>query len=113
MTKTITLEAPPLLQEIVVAALRTYAEAAYPPGGSECGQVARGAIMDVARAMELGFSEHGRRAEVSRRMRANLKSAIRYFCEQPAYADYLPCLEKMIEGEIITEFHLKRACRDV
>ena len=106
MPKKIMLVGPPRLQTAVCMALREYAEAAYPPGGSECAQVARAALMDAALDLESGFAATGSHAELSRRLRGNTKAAIQYFCEQHDQADLLPWLERFISGQEIGEQEL-------
>jgi hypothetical protein len=56
-------------------ALETYALAAYPPGGSECAQVARQALLDSARLIR----ENGAGADLRKRQRAMLKSGIAWY----------------------------------
>lgn len=63
-------------------AIRTYAQVAYPMGGSECAQVARETLMNAADSIEEQVTSAGE-ADVSRRLRAMLKAAIKwYFGEQ-------------------------------
>ena len=62
------------------AAIRMYAEAAYPPGGSECAQVARETLMDAANSIEQQYAEHAQ-AEISGRLRSQLKLATEFFAE--------------------------------
>ena len=112
MAKTLTLVGPPHLQTMLCAALRQYAEAAYPPGCSECGQVARAALMDAADKLESGFAATGSKAEVSRRLRAHMKAAVEYFCEQQGEAGLRACLDKFVSGEVISEQLLEMGCAD-
>lgn len=48
----IELGCPAALAVELAGALRAYAEAAYPPGGSECAQVAREALLDTANSID-------------------------------------------------------------
>lgn len=100
------------MQTAICDALRQYAEAAYPPGGSECGQVARAALMDAADALQSGFTETGTHAEVSRRLRAHMKAAVRYYSEQHQHGVPLTCMEKFIMGVPITNQQLESGCDD-
>jgi len=112
MAKMLTFSGPRPLQTALCQALRDYAEAAYPPGGSECGQVARAALMDAAVALETGFAESGSQAEVSRRLRAHIKAAVTYYCEQHEGALSCACLERFITGEPVTEQQFESGCQD-
>lgn len=63
---------------MLAQAIRTFAEAAYPPGASECAQVAREALLTTAETIAL--SSDG--ASVSTRQRSLLKQAVTwYFAE--------------------------------
>lgn len=59
----------------VALALETYALAAYPPGGSECAQVAHQALLDSARLIR----ESGAGADLRRRQRVMLKGGIAWY----------------------------------
>jgi hypothetical protein len=63
-------------------ALAVYAHAAYPPGGSECAQVARDALLTSARTIaEDAAKTDG--AQLSRRQRGMIKAAVQwYFSDQ-------------------------------
>lgn len=78
--KLMTLELDTGLQQTLCEAVRLYAEAAYPPGGSECAQVARESLLTAASSIHEQCAENGH-AEVSRRLRVQLKSALDYFAE--------------------------------
>lgn len=61
-------------------AIRAYAQAAYPEGGSECAQVARAALLDAAESC--GAHEAGDLA-LRRRQLALLRACVRwYFSEE-------------------------------
>jgi len=73
--KTVTLDCDPPLARGLAAAVRAYAHAAYPHGGSACGQVAREALLDTAARCET----HGGGALVlRRRMLPQLRAAVRW-----------------------------------
>jgi hypothetical protein len=111
MAKTIRVECPPALQEILCVAIREYAEAAYPPGGSECGQAARQALMDAAEKLETDFvANNGVYAELSRRLRTHLKSASQYYVEQHQCQELEPLLRRLLEGEVIGHAELSSSC---
>ncbi|MCB1773608.1 MAG: hypothetical protein KDI88_08325 [Gammaproteobacteria bacterium] len=56
-----------------------YAEAAYPPGGSECGQVAREALLDTSR---LCLAHDGGELALPKRQLAMLRAAVDWAGEQ-------------------------------
>ena len=70
--------------------MREYVEAAYPSGCSECGQVARAALIDAVEKLESDFiANDGQYGEISRRLRSHLKAAFKYFDEQHDHAHEL------------------------
>ena len=78
--KTLSINCSEQHQQDLCTAIRLYAEAAYPPGGSECAQVARETLVDVARSIDEQFSETGY-AEIRRRLRTQLKAAVEFYAE--------------------------------
>lgn len=107
MARPLRIECPVALQEVLSIAIREYAEAAYPPGGSECAQVARQALMDAAEKLETDFiANGGEYAEVSRRLRAHLKAAMHYYVEQHQCENLLPLLLQLLEGQPVTTAQL-------
>jgi hypothetical protein len=71
----------------LVAVLHRYAHAAWPPGGSECAQASREALLTAAETMKEGFAEHPGEAYFNRRQRATFKAALEYHLEQPEFQD--------------------------
>lgn len=67
------------VRDIVCKAIREYAHAAYPDGGSECAQVARYTLLELAADIEAGISEHNQSVEISKRPRAMVKAAFEYY----------------------------------
>lgn len=103
MAKTIRIECPVAMQKILSAAIHEYVEAAYPPGGSECGQVARQALEDAAKKLQTDFAANeGVYAELSRRLRGHLKAAFKYYVEQHQCQNLLPLLLQLLEGEAVS-----------
>ena len=103
MAKTLRIECPAALQEILCVAIREYAGAAYPPGGSDCGQVAKQALMDAAGKLETDFvASDGVYAELSRRLRAHVKAACKYYVEQHQCHEIESLLLRLLEGEVIS-----------
>ena len=82
-------------------ALRGYADAAYPPGGSECAQVARETLRDSADVIARDASSH-EGARMRRRQRTLIRTAMAWHHEQhgvgtPAQAeDLLRLLDEAI-----------------
>ena len=101
----IRIECPPVLQKIFCLAIHEYVEAAYPPGCSECGQVARAALTDAAEKLEVDFAANGGvYAEISRRLRSHLKAAFQYYAEQHQNGHEVETvLNRLLQGEIIKQ----------
>ena len=60
-------------------ALRAYANAAYPPGGSECGQVARSTLLDTASTCE---QQAGEALRLRKRQLPMLRAAARWWLSE-------------------------------
>ncbi len=61
--------------------LRAYASAAYPPGGSECAQVAHSTLLDTAAACE---QHTGGALSLRRRQLPMLRAAVRWWLSENA-----------------------------
>jgi hypothetical protein len=79
---TITLQCDLAVKEILCRAIREYAHAAYPEGGSDCAQVARYTLLELAQQIDAGITTESLRVEISRRPRAMVKAAIEYFFDR-------------------------------
>jgi hypothetical protein len=66
------------IREILSRAIREYAHAAYPEGGSECAQVARYTLLNVADEIDAAIESGVATLGISRRLRTNLKAALDY-----------------------------------
>jgi len=77
--RNITLHCDVAIRDIVCMAIREYAHAAYPDGGSECAQVARYTLLELAADIEAGITEHSHSVEISKRTRAMVKAAFEYY----------------------------------
>ena len=75
----ITLYCDIAVSDIVCSAIRDYAHAAYPEGGSECAQVARYTLLELAADIDAGITEHSHSVEISKRPRAMVKAAFEYY----------------------------------
>lgn len=62
----------------LAAALRAFADAAYPPGGSECAQVARTTLRDAADCIARDASSRDG-AALRRRQRAIMRTAVDWY----------------------------------
>ena len=76
--KKITLHCDVPVRDIVCSAIREYAQAAYPQGGSECAQVARYTLLELADEIDNGINAECHAIEISRRPRAMLKASFEY-----------------------------------
>jgi len=76
-------------------AIRTYAHAAYPPGGSACAQVAREALLDVARQCD---AHRGGSLTLRKRMLPQLRAAVRWWLStaDPSDVESRPDLEELL-----------------
>ena len=75
----ITLHCDIAVKDIACAAIRDYAHAAYPEGGSECAQVARYTLLELAADIDAGITGHSETVDISKRPRAMLKAAFEYY----------------------------------
>jgi len=67
-----------VVRDILCRAIRDYACAAYPPGGSDCAQVARYTLLELADRIETGIAGDRVTVEISKRPRAMIKAAVQY-----------------------------------
>jgi len=79
---TITLHCDVAVKDMLCRAIREYALAAYPIGGSDCAQVARYTLLELAQQIDAGISSGQHCVEISRRPRAMIKAAIEYFFDR-------------------------------
>lgn len=104
-----------VVRDLLCGAIRDYALAAYPPGGSECAQVARYTLLELATRIEQGISTDDGTVEISRRPRAMVKAALEYFCdrfEQGAVcgsARQRALLATLLQGQRVTASELAQA----
>ncbi len=78
----INLQCDTAVRDILCTAIRDYAHAAYPEGGSECAQVARYTLLDLAREIEDGICEDNGSVLISRRPRAMIKAALEFYFDR-------------------------------
>ena len=66
-------------RDILCSAIREYAFAAYPRGGSECAQLARYTLMELAAEIDAGISADNISVEISKRPKPMIKAALEYY----------------------------------
>lgn len=78
-SRKISLSCDVTVKNILCTAIREYAYAAYPEGGSECAQVARYTLLELAADIDAGISGDNETVEVSKRPRAMVQAALEYY----------------------------------
>lgn len=74
--KTFAIPAGPLARQALAEAISAFTEAAYPPGGSDCAQVARETLLTTAGQIRQADGP----AAASVRQRPLLKQAVQWYC---------------------------------
>jgi len=111
----ITLHCDVTVRDVACAAIRDYAHAAYPDGGSECAQVARYTLLELAADIEAGITEHSETIEISKRPRAMVKAAFEYYFNRLDEARGMTStrqrrlLVELLEGKTVTSSELQAA----
>jgi len=106
------------VKEILCTAIREYARAAYPEGGSDCAQVARYTLLQLAQQIDAGITPQLQRVEISRRPRAMIKAAIEYHFDREDTASggcsvrQRTLLNGLLQGEAVTRDGLEQARGD-
>jgi hypothetical protein len=85
--KTLSIQAPSEQLGELVDVLGRYADAAWPPGGSECAQASRDALMTTAESLRRQLLDQPKQLEFSRRQRATFRAALEYHLQLPEYQD--------------------------
>ena len=78
-TRKITLHCDVAIKELLCAAIRQYVDAAYPEGGSECAQVARYTLLELAADIDAGITDNNTSVEISKRPKAMMTAATAYY----------------------------------
>ena len=103
------------VRDILCAAIREYAYAAYPEGGSECAQVARYTLLELATEIEAGISNENATVEVSKRPKAMVKAALEYYFNRADEAQGLRSLhqralfDSLLQGQPVMQSDLDAA----
>jgi len=112
---TITLQCDLAVKEILCRAIREYAYAAYPEGGSDCAQVARYTLLELARQIDTGITSERQQVDISRRPRVMVKAAIEYYFDRQdvatggSSARQRDLLNGMLRGGMVTRDELAAA----
>jgi hypothetical protein len=93
--KTIVMTGPKPAFQTLSKAIQQYADAAYPPGGSECAQSARAALLDTAEKIIEQIDNQKTDVTISRRIKSHIKAAIQYYLQVCTEQDGDLVLEKM------------------
>jgi hypothetical protein len=105
----LTLTCDQTVRDILCRALRDYALAAYPPGGSDCAQVARDTLLELAAQIEQGITGALSSVEISRRPRAMLRAAVQYhFDRADAEHGTASGHQRALFGELLGEVPVSR-----
>lgn len=75
------IQCDPEVAELLARQILFYTSAAYPPGGSDCAQAAREAMLGAADTIRNDVASSGS-ASASVRIRAMLKAAVKYYYSQ-------------------------------
>ena len=111
----ITLHCDVTVKHIACTAIRDYAHAAYPEGGSECAQVARYTLLELAADIDAGITDHSETIEISKRPRAMVKAAIEYYFNRMDEARGVASTHQrslfleLLEGRTVTSSDLQAA----
>jgi hypothetical protein len=81
-SRILTLRCDVAISDLLCRAIREYAHAAYPEGGSDCAQVVRYTLLEAASAIDTAITTDHGEAVISRRLRTTLKAAIDYHFER-------------------------------
>jgi len=102
-------------RDILCTAIREYAQSAYPEGGSECAQVARYTLLELAAEISDGISEEKVSVEISKRPKQIVKAALEYYFDrQDDSCDTASMYQRelfisLLNGEPVTRVELEAA----
>ncbi len=80
--RTIRLSCDVTVKDILCTAIREYAYAVYPVGGSECAQTARYTLLELASDIDAAITGDSETAEISRRPKAMVRAALEYYFDR-------------------------------
>ena len=103
------------MRDILCTAIREYAHAAYPEGGSDCTQLARYTLLELAAEINAGISAEKTSVEISKRPRAMVKAALEYYFNRQdetccaASRHQRELFVSLLNGEPVTRIELEAA----
>lgn len=103
--RTIGIHAGPRGRAILADAIRCFADAAYPPGGSDCAQVSRETLFTSAAIV----ASNDPVPQVSSRHRVMLRQAAQWYCDNiesipdAARAELTDALTRLLKGEAVDD----------
>jgi len=101
--KTVTLKCPQHAAMKLGHCLQHYADAAYPPGASECAQASRAALFGAAESILTQSNNDSESIDISRRLRTNIKAALTYCEQQSEDKKIYQQLLKTLSGEAVSK----------
>jgi len=98
-----------VIRDILCGALRDYARAAYPPGGSDCAQVARYTLLELAAQIDAGIEDELSTCVISTRPRAMIRAAVQYhFDRADAEHDSTSARQRALFDDLLREIPVTR-----
>ena len=103
------------IRDILCSAIREYALAAYPPGGSECAQLARYTLTELAAEIDAGISADNILVEISKRPKPMIKAALEYYFNRQDDACGTTSLHQrelfvsLLEGVLVSRVEMQAA----
>ena len=100
------------VRNILCTAIREYAHAAYPEGSSECTQVARYTLLELAAEISDGISEEKVSVEISKRPKPIVMAALEYYFDRQDEAcsststHQRELFVRLLNGETVTRVEL-------
>jgi hypothetical protein len=85
-TKTLTINAPAEQLTLFITALRRYAHAAWPVGGSECAQASRDSLLTFCDELEAELESTRNEISLNKRQRSVYKAALEFHLEHEEFA---------------------------
>jgi hypothetical protein len=102
------------IKDLLCRAIREYAHAAYPEGGSDCAQVARYTLLEAASAVDAAITADHAEAVISRRLRTTLRAAIDFhFDRQDAASGTGSVHQRAMFAGLLAGEPLSRAALDI
>jgi hypothetical protein len=103
------------VRDLLCSAIRDYAHAAFPVGGSECAQLARYTLLELVTRIEQGISADVGTVAISRRPRAMMRAALGYYFDRLDQHQQAPSVQQrallasLLQEHPVTAVDLARA----